>query len=112
MKKGAPRSNTINWATIPAASHDLSALGDAITEEEVRAAVFAMPSDKAPGPDGFTGKFFKSCWDIIKDDIMLVVNNFSNLHARNLHWLNSANIALIPKALPSAPCWTSAKHVT
>ena len=28
---------------------------------------------------------------------MLVINNFSNLNARNLHWLNSANIALIPK---------------
>lgn len=28
---------------------------------------------------------------------MLVINSFSNLNAGNLHWLNSANIALIPK---------------
>ena len=28
---------------------------------------------------------------------MLVVNNLSDLHVNNLHWLNSANIVLIPK---------------
>lgn len=59
--------------------------------------IHALPSDKAPGPDGFTGKFFKECWDIIKDDVMLAINHFSHLHAENLHWLNSVNIALIPK---------------
>ncbi|XP_020191141.1 uncharacterized protein [Aegilops tauschii subsp. strangulata] len=71
MKRGAPLSKTINWATIPQADHDLSMLGDAITEEEVKTAIFALPSDKATGPDGFTRKFFKSCWEIIKNDILL-----------------------------------------
>ena len=28
---------------------------------------------------------------------MRAINNFSTLHISNLHWLNSANIALIPK---------------
>ena len=28
---------------------------------------------------------------------MLAVNNFSNLHVNNLHWLNSANIVLVAK---------------
>jgi retron-type reverse transcriptase len=28
---------------------------------------------------------------------MAVINQFSSLHVHNLHWLNSANIALIPK---------------
>lgn len=88
---------TINWASIPIADHDLSHLGDPITEEEVKVAILALPSDKAPGLDGFTGKFFKECWDIIKDDLMLAINHFSNLHTENLHWLNSANIGLIPK---------------
>ena len=72
-------------------------LGDAITEEEVKAAIFSLPTDKAPSPDGFTGKFFKSCWEIIKNDALLVINSFSNLQTRNFHWLNSANIALVPK---------------
>ena len=56
-----------------------------------------MPSDKAPGPDGFNGKFYKSCWEIIKFDVLAVIQRFSTLHTRNLHWLNSANIVLIPK---------------
>jgi hypothetical protein len=45
----------------------------------------------------YMGAFFKSCWDIIKDDLLAVINDFSNLHTNNLNWLNSANIVLIPK---------------
>src|ERR1041384_2198359 len=56
-----------------------------------------MPSDKAPGPDGFTGIFFKKCWDVIKHDIMRVIHLFDSLHTANLHWLNSANVVLLPK---------------
>ena len=56
-----------------------------------------MPRDKAPGPDGFTGLFFKSCWNIVKDDIMRVIHSFGTLRTSNLHWLNSANIVLLPK---------------
>lgn len=40
---------------------------------------------------------FKKCWDTIKSDVMKVVHQFGNLHADNFHWLNSANIALLPK---------------
>lgn len=29
------------------------------TEQEVVAAITEMPADKAPGPDGFTGCFYK-----------------------------------------------------
>jgi hypothetical protein len=39
----------------------------------------------------------KACCEIIKPEIMQVVNNFQNLHVANLHWINSANIALILK---------------
>jgi hypothetical protein len=56
-----------------------------------------MPSDKAPGPDGFTGAFFKKCWDIIKGDIMKVIHQFKNLCVGHLQWINSANIVLLPK---------------
>ena len=96
-KRGPPRHQDINWDNIPVPARDLSDLGAAFTEEEVRKAVFDLPRDKAPGPDGFSGAFFKECWEIIKDDIMIAVTHFSNLHTSNLHWLNSANIALIPK---------------
>jgi hypothetical protein len=31
------------------------------------------PKEKAPRPDGYIGSFFAHCWDIIKDDILKVV---------------------------------------
>jgi hypothetical protein len=43
------------------------------------------------------GAFFKACWSTIIVDIMAVINQFSNFHTNDFHWLNSANIALIPK---------------
>ncbi|KAK9931208.1 hypothetical protein M0R45_018495 [Rubus argutus] len=33
--------------------------------EEILATVKSMDFDSAPGPDGFTGHFFASCWDIV-----------------------------------------------
>ena len=39
------------------------------TEEEVRAAVFQMEHNKAPGPDGFPAEFYQNFWDIIKPEI-------------------------------------------
>ena len=68
-----------------------------ILEEELKAAVFGSTSDKASGPDDFTGAFYKSCWEIVKPKMLKVVQVFQSLHVANLHWVNSANLALIPK---------------
>ena len=56
-----------------------------------------MPSEKAPGPDGFTGAFFKACWEIIKDDLLAAINNLFQLHSQGFELMNSANIVLLPK---------------
>ncbi|OIT33861.1 hypothetical protein A4A49_52065 [Nicotiana attenuata] len=37
--------------------------------EEIRDDVFNMSSTSATGPEGYSGKFFQTCWDIIKEDI-------------------------------------------
>ncbi|XP_050218932.1 uncharacterized protein LOC126669490 [Mercurialis annua] len=46
-----------------------------ITEDEVKRAVFSIGSEKATGPDGFNSVFFKNSWDIMKQDIMKVVQD-------------------------------------
>ena len=58
-----------------------------------------MPSDKAPGPDGFTGAFFKACWETIKEDVMAAMNSLFTLNAQGFEWLNSASIILLPKKM-------------
>ncbi|XP_066320066.1 uncharacterized protein [Miscanthus floridulus] len=56
-----------------------------------------MPPDKAPGTDGFTGAFFKACWEIIKEDVMAALHCLFNLNSQGFEMLNSANIVLLPK---------------
>lgn len=65
--------------------------------EEVLTTLSQMPSDKALGPNGFTGSFFRSCWGIIKQDLMEVIQSFWELRTSSLHWINTSNIVLIPK---------------
>uniref|UniRef100_A0A453RJ81 Reverse transcriptase domain-containing protein n=1 Tax=Aegilops tauschii subsp. strangulata TaxID=200361 RepID=A0A453RJ81_AEGTS len=86
-----------NWEELGIEAHALQDLDAAITEDEVWEAIKEMPSDKAPGPDGFTGIFFKRCWGIIKHTIMGVIQRFDSLHTSNLQWLNSANVVPLPK---------------
>ena len=69
----APRTTAIEMSALGLPSHDLSSLDLPFTEEEVWAALKTLPSDKAPGPDGFTGHFYKEYWLVIKDDIMMAL---------------------------------------
>jgi hypothetical protein len=62
-------------------------------------AVFESPSEKAPVPDGFIGLFYKTCWEVIKDDLMCALNQLFSLRAYTWNLLNSANVALITKKI-------------
>jgi hypothetical protein len=59
------RSRNINLAAIGVPDMELSALEALFTVEEVRSVIVELPSDKAPGPDGFTGLFYKKTWERI-----------------------------------------------
>lgn len=41
---------------------DLSCLTEPFTLAEIESVIRNMPSNKAPGPDGFNGVFIKKCW--------------------------------------------------
>ncbi|GKB11683.1 putative RNA-directed DNA polymerase, eukaryota, reverse transcriptase zinc-binding domain protein [Tanacetum coccineum] len=68
------------------------------SRDEIKRAVWDCGGDRAPGPDGFTFKFFTSFWDLIQDDVVSFVQEFSrsNLLPKGC---NSSFIALIPKLL-------------
>lgn len=76
----------------------LDALTKPFTTEEIDDVVKHMPIDKAPGPDGFNGLFFKKCWPIIRKDFHALAHEFYAERAQ-LANLNSSYITLIPKKL-------------
>ena len=53
-----------------------------------------MPSEKAPGPDGFIGVFYKRCWPIIKADLVEAVMSFYNHRTVRQNLINEVNIVL------------------
>ncbi|XP_042962410.1 uncharacterized protein LOC122296672 [Carya illinoinensis] len=46
------------------------------TEEEVKQAIFSIPIESSPGPDGFGSGFYRACWNIVRVDVVEVVRDF------------------------------------
>ncbi|GKC32155.1 RNA-directed DNA polymerase, eukaryota, reverse transcriptase zinc-binding domain protein [Tanacetum coccineum] len=53
--------------------------------------------DLAPGPDGFTSKFFKASWGVVGDDVCRAVKEFF-ASGKMLGELNTTIISLVPKS--------------
>jgi hypothetical protein len=67
-------------------------------EDEIWATIKALPADRAPGPDGYMGTLYKSCWQVIKSDFMAALSaarGFEEIMASQLSI--SAYLTLIPK---------------
>ena len=65
-------------------------------EAKVKAAIFQMEHNKAPGPDGFPAEFYQVFWEVIKVDLMAMFHDF---HKEDLPLfsLNFGIITLLPK---------------
>ncbi|GJV63547.1 RNA-directed DNA polymerase, eukaryota [Tanacetum coccineum] len=72
------------------------------SREDIKQAVWECGGDRAPGPDGFTFKFYTFFWDLIQDDVVRFVHEFfrSNIFPKGC---NSSFIALIPKKYSGWP---------
>ncbi|XP_022040599.1 uncharacterized protein LOC110943151 [Helianthus annuus] len=47
-----------------------------VTPDEVKAAIFSINENKAPGPDGFTSEFYKKAWDIVGAEVTAAIIDF------------------------------------
>jgi hypothetical protein len=92
-----PRTHTLNWELLNIQQHDLHHLEEEFLFEELYAAIQDLPSEKAPGPDGFIGVFFKSTWNVIKQDLLAAATYFYHQHDQHLKTVNTAHIVLVPK---------------
>ena len=64
--------------------------------QEIKEATFSINSGKAPGPDGFSSKFYQAYWHIVGDDVTREVLRFfetSRLDPQQ----NETHFRLIPK---------------
>ncbi|XP_026459807.1 uncharacterized protein LOC113360516 [Papaver somniferum] len=65
-------------------------------EEEIKRIVFEMDPESAPGPDGFSGIFYRRCWEIIKEDLVEAIQ-FSWRRKFIPKGINSSFLVLLPK---------------
>jgi len=64
--------------------------------EEIKQAIFNMEKNTAPGPDHMPVEFFQVCWDIIKEDLLEMFEEFYE-NKLDISRLNYGVITLIPK---------------
>eukprot|EP00253_Pinus_taeda_P010491 PITA_10491 len=67
-----------------------------VEEEEVKAAIWILHSDKAPGPDGFPISFYREYWTMIKKDLLKMIR-WVMKKGKMGGFTNSTCLALIPK---------------
>jgi len=91
------REHTIDLSQLQLPTLDLGDQALPFSAEEVARIVKDSPSDRAPGPDGFGGRFFKATWDIIATDVVKVFQSLWELDCRSFHLLNEASMVLLKK---------------
>jgi hypothetical protein len=91
------RDLTLHLGAFHLPNSDLSELDLFFPEEKIWNNVKSLPSDKAPGPDGFIGRLYKVAWQVIKVDFMAAVGRLMQGDVNKLHLHNSVYISLLPK---------------
>lgn len=71
-------------------------LEEPVSLKEVKAVVFGLGGEKAPGPNGFQAFFFQFFWDELGEDLLAVVEE-SRSRGFVLKEFNCTLVALIPK---------------
>ncbi|XP_026434134.1 uncharacterized protein LOC113331691 [Papaver somniferum] len=74
------------------------------TVEEIQKVVFDLGAQSAPGPDGFSGCFYRHCWEIIQHDLFVAIL-FCWQHKFTPSGANSSLIILLAKVRGANSLW-------
>ncbi|XP_022026078.1 uncharacterized protein LOC110926659 [Helianthus annuus] len=83
---------------------DVEHMVKAVTSEEIKEAMFDIEDLRAPGPDGYSSKFFKASWNVVGPDVCKAIKGFFH-NGKLLKEVNTTVIALVPKL--ETPCKVS-----
>ncbi|GKA49606.1 RNA-directed DNA polymerase, eukaryota, reverse transcriptase zinc-binding domain protein [Tanacetum coccineum] len=76
-----------------------------VTDLEIKDALFDICGNKAPGPDGYSAKFYKSAWTVVGKEVCEAVKEIFR-NGKMLEEVNATLITLVPKChTPNGP-WT------
>lgn len=64
MGTNSSMERRLNWNFLRMPCLELQPLEEVFTVEELHFEVQELQAEKVPGPDGFIGGFFKSCWNV------------------------------------------------
>ncbi|KAL9238855.1 hypothetical protein vseg_013227 [Gypsophila vaccaria] len=87
--------NTVKWG-ICIKEDQWAALLSVPSDQEIKEAMFSIDDTKAPGPDGYTSRFFKDTWDVIGKEVVQAVRAFFQ-NGKLLQQVNNTNLVLVPK---------------
>ncbi|GKA70985.1 RNA-directed DNA polymerase, eukaryota, reverse transcriptase zinc-binding domain protein [Tanacetum coccineum] len=68
-----------------------------ISDKEIKEALYDICDNKAPGPDGYTTKFYKKAWDVVGRDVCEAIKEFFK-NGKMLGEVNATLITLVPKS--------------
>jgi hypothetical protein len=77
---------------------DNNVLCDHFSEKEIKEALFQMEKNKAVDPDNIPTEFYHICWDIVKEDIVNIFQDFHAGHYLHVSRINYGTITLLPKS--------------
>jgi hypothetical protein len=82
ISRRGTRQRDVRWDNLGYSPFELSDLDLMFNEDEIKNVVMGMHSEKAPGLDGFIGIFYKSCFELIKDDLSSAIHDFITIDAK------------------------------
>ncbi|KAG7579142.1 Reverse transcriptase domain [Arabidopsis thaliana x Arabidopsis arenosa] len=80
------------------------------TNDEIKAAFFSLPRNKACGPDGFSAEFFRDSWSIIGPEVTAAIREFFSSGLLLKQW-NATTLVLIPK-FANASCTSDFRPIS